>query len=238
MGGRVAGVETSAKVDGAAPGAAGTALRKLRALVVTGELKPGDQIRQDEMAARLGVSRVPLREALRVLSTEGLLTHRLHQGYFVADLSTDEFRQIVALLEFLETELIRTARWPTNEEIAQLREINARLSTTALLSDPAASNEANRLFHFAVFQLSPLKVFVAEAERYWALAEPLRLLHVVTTAEEEISDQHEQLIDALAAQDRALCIRVLNEHRRATLAAALNAVSRRDEQVTEQRSAG
>src|SRR5437763_9725628 len=73
MGGRVAGVETSAEIDGAARGAAGTALRKLRALVVKGELKPGDQIRQDEMAARLGVSRVPLREALRVLATEGLL---------------------------------------------------------------------------------------------------------------------------------------------------------------------
>ena len=67
MGGRVAGVETSAKIDGAARGAAGTALRKLRDLVVKGELKPGDQIRQDEMAARLGVSRVPVREALRVL---------------------------------------------------------------------------------------------------------------------------------------------------------------------------
>jgi DNA-binding GntR family transcriptional regulator len=208
--------------------AVGSALRRLRELVVLGELKPGDQIRQDDMAAALGVSRVPLREALRVLASEGLLTHRLNQGYFVAELSVEEFRQIVALLEFLETELIRTARWPTPDEIAELRTLNAQLSTTATLSDPTSSNEANREFHFAVFRLSPLNVFATEAERYWALAEPFRLLHVATTDTSEIKAQHEQLIDALAAQDRALSIRVMNEHRRDTLAAALAALAGRD----------
>jgi DNA-binding GntR family transcriptional regulator len=235
--GRVTGLTPAAVGEGAVRSAAGTALRKLRDLVVRGELKPGDQIRQDEMAAMVGVSRVPLREALRVLATEGLLTHRLNQGYFVANLSPEEFKQIVTLLEFLEIELLRTARWPTDDEIAQLREINAELSAATSAADPIASNEANRQFHFALFRLSPHKVYAAEAERYWALAEPFRLLHVATTDTESIRSQHEQLIDALAARDRALCLRVLNEHRRDTLTAALTAASSREEPSTKPRAA-
>jgi DNA-binding GntR family transcriptional regulator len=234
----VAGQDATSAVEGSPRNAAGAALWKLRDLVVKGALKPGDQIRQDQMAATLGVSRVPLREALRVLATEGLLTHRLHQGYFVSSLSPEEFRQIVTLLEFLEIELIRTARWPTEEEIAQLREINAKLAAPASAADPSASNEANRQFHYALFRLSPLKFYAAEAERYWALAEPIRLLHMATTDTEGIRDQHEQLIDALAGQDRALCIRVMNEHRRDTLAAAFTVVGGREEHSTQPRAAG
>jgi DNA-binding GntR family transcriptional regulator len=197
-------------------------------MVVKGELRPGDQIRQDEMAAALGVSRVPLREALRELASEGLLTHRLHQGYFVAELSTEEFRQIAALLEYLETELIRSARWPTAAEVAELRLLNAKLSRNESSADPTDSNEANREFHFAIFRLSPMKIFVAEAERYWDLTEPFRLLHIATTESDDIQIQHEQLIDALAAQDRGLSIRMMNEHRRSTLTAALAALSKRE----------
>jgi len=204
-----------------------TALRALRQLVIKGELRPGDQIRQDEMAALLGVSRVPLREALRVLASEGLLTHRLHQGYFVAELSVDEFRQIVALLEYLESELISSARWPAADEVAHLRALNARLATAASSSDPSEASEANRDFHFAIFRLSPMRLFVSEAERYWDLAEPVRNLHVGTTDYHEIVTQHDQLVDALAAQDRALTLRVMNEHRRDTLAAALASVTSR-----------
>ncbi|MEV1292677.1 GntR family transcriptional regulator [Pseudonocardia sp. NPDC049635] len=217
--------------------AAGAALDGLRHLVVRGVLRPGDQIRQDEMAETLGVSRVPLREALRVLAAEGLLTHRLNQGYFVASLSPDEFRQIVALLEFLEIELIRTARWPTDAEVAELREINSELSVAS--EDPIATNDANRRFHFALYSLSPLKVYVAEAERYWALAEPFRLRHLAASDTEDIRLQHEQLVDALAARDRALCIRVMNDHRRDTLLAALSAAGGRPESpAREPRAAG
>ncbi|WNF01145.1 GntR family transcriptional regulator [Streptomyces luomodiensis] len=199
---------------------------RLREQILDRVLMPGEPIRQEEMARRLGISRVPLREALRVLTTEGLLTHRPHQGYFVAQLSVEALRQIHALLEFLETELIRTARWPDDEELAELRTINATMAHAARVGDVAAVNRLNRQLHNRIFALSPQEIYLSEAERFWTLSEPYRLLHVTSTDAAIATEQHEQIIDALAARDRALCLRVLSEHRRETRNGALSMLSR------------
>jgi DNA-binding GntR family transcriptional regulator len=201
---------------------------RLRSQILDRTLIPGEQIRQEEMARRLGISRVPLREALRVLSTEGLLTHRTHQGYFVARMSTDELRQIQTLLEFLETELIRTVRWPADEEITELRAVDTAIIEAARAQDVAAISRLNRELHRQIFRLSPLDIYLGEAERFWTLSEPYRLLHVTSTDSAVATDQHDQLIDALAARDRALCLRVLSKHRRETQAAARSMLARLD----------
>jgi DNA-binding GntR family transcriptional regulator len=197
------------------------AVETLRRKVLHCELMPGQQIRQDEMAATVGVSRVPLREALRVLAGEGLLVHRPHQGYFVAKLSADQFRQIVFLLDYLETELIRTVRWPTGEELRQLRDLNARMFEAAEASDLATVTDLNRQLHFTIFRLSSQEFLLAEAERYWKLAQPYRLLHVASSDMNRSAHQHEELIDALAAHDRGLCLRISSDHRRSTMAVAI-----------------
>lgn len=197
----------------------------LRDMILDRELLPGEQIRQEEMARVLGISRVPLREVLRVLSTEGLLTHRPHQGYFVTTMSAEHLDQIHTLLEFLETELIRSVRWPTDAEIEELRAVNADITAAAAGGDLAAVNRLNRELHTRIFRLSSLTIYLAEAERFWTLSEPYRLLHVATTDTAVATEQHGQLIDALAAQDRALCLRVLSQHRRETQTAALGMLS-------------
>lgn len=215
----------------AAPGERSVAavLNRLRAQILDRTLVPGEQIRQEEMARRLGISRVPLREALRVLTTEGLLTHRTHQGYSVARLSVEDLRQIHTLLEFLETELIRTVRWPGPEQVAEFRAINTAMAEAARAGDVTAVNRLNRELHNRIFALSTLEIYLSEAERFWTLSEPYRLLHVTSTDTAIATEQHEQLIDALAARDRALCLRVLSEHRRETQNAALSMLSKLDE---------
>ena len=202
-----------------------TALERLRGLIVSGEILPGEQIRQESMAAMLGISRVPLREALRVLASEGLLTHRPHQGYFVAKMSIGELEQIHTLLEFLETELIRTARWPGEAELAELRELNRQFAAAAEAQDPTAMNRLNKEFHGRIFDLSPLSVMRAETSRFWTLSDPYRVLHVAITDGRVVAAQHEQIIDAIAAKDRALLLRASAEHRRDTNLAARHTLS-------------
>jgi DNA-binding GntR family transcriptional regulator len=204
---------------------------RLRELVLARELQPGEQIRQEEMARVLGISRVTLREALRVLTTEGLLTHRPNQGYFVTRMSQEDLAQILALLEFLETELLRTARWPTDEEVGELRAINHRLAQAAAKHDYATVNRLNSDLHLRMFRLSPKDIYQVEAERFWTLSEPYRLLHIMTTDAAEIVEEHQQLIDALAAQDRALTLRMMGVHRRHSQDAASSALTKIDPPV-------
>jgi DNA-binding GntR family transcriptional regulator len=211
-------------IRGKQTSAVASALAALRERIARRELLPGEQIRQDEMALSLGVSRVPLREALRVLASEGLLEHRPNQGYFVARMGPDTLQQIVSLLEFLETEIIRTIRWPTPVEIAHLRSLNQQMRVS--LHSPGINelSDLNHEFHFAIFRLSDLDLYLAECERLWALAAPYRLMHVAATEVQRTVRQHEDLIDALAAQERALCLRMSSEHRRETATTALSVI--------------
>lgn len=209
-------------------GSVAAVVERLRAKILDGTMAPGEPIRQEDMARRLGISRVPLREALRVLATQGLLNHRPNQGYSVAKLSEDETRQIYALLEFLETELMRTARWPSDAEIAELRALNAEIADAGRVGDHAAVNRLNRALHSKIFALSPHEVFMAEAERFWTLSDTYRLLHVASTDVRIAVNQHEELIDALAAQNRPLSLRLHIAHRRDAQDAVLAMIERID----------
>lgn len=213
---RESGPAASARGDGVA-----SLVARIRESVLSHELAPGAQLRQEEMARTLGVSRVPLREALRVLATEGLLTHRLHSGYFVSELDPSEINQIHTLLGFLEIELMGSIRWPTADEVAHLRALNESFAQAAGAGEFAAANRLNRQLHLSMFSLSPLSILRAETERYWILSDPYRLLHVATTDPTPAIEQHEQLIDAMAAEDRALCLRTLSQHRNETHFAVL-----------------
>ena len=77
-------------------------LRELRLQIASGKLKPGQQVIQDSLAASLGVSRVPLREALKVLEGEGQVTYHPHRGYFVADLSVADLVEVYRIRSILE----------------------------------------------------------------------------------------------------------------------------------------
>ena len=88
------------------PTAQEAVLAELRRAIAAGELRPGEQVLQDALAERFGVSRVPLREALKILEGEGQVTYRPHRGYFVAELDLDDLREVYRIRDLLETEAI------------------------------------------------------------------------------------------------------------------------------------
>src|SRR5258705_13989902 len=79
---------------------------RIRDLIVRRQLLPGEKIGQVELARRLGVSRSPLREALRTLESEGIVTYEKNRGYLVARLDADELAQVYRLRAILEAELL------------------------------------------------------------------------------------------------------------------------------------
>ena len=84
-------------------------LALLRVEILSGSLQPGQQIVQDLLAEKFGVSRVPLREALKILEGEGQVTHHRHRGYFVAELSINDLHEVYRLRAILEREAVTAA---------------------------------------------------------------------------------------------------------------------------------
>ena len=197
-----------------AQGAMGRALKQIKDMIVSGELSPGEQIRQEEMALKLAVSRVPLREALNVLADQGLLYHRPHQGYFVTKRDPGQFAQIRRMLHLLENELMATIAWPGTEELNRLRHLNAQIQHCVDAADVQQLIELNQQFHFAIFSLSPNRLIMDEVARLWALIEPGMWDKFDTHVQRlQTLMEHDQLIQALTEQDRASCVAQMEQHR-------------------------
>ncbi|HVQ18393.1 MAG TPA: GntR family transcriptional regulator, partial [Actinomycetes bacterium] len=91
------------------PTAQEAVLSELRRAIMTGELRPGEQVLQDALAEKFGVSRVPLREALKILEGEGQVTYQPHRGYFVAELDAVDLVEVYRIRDLLESEAARVA---------------------------------------------------------------------------------------------------------------------------------
>ena len=96
----------------------------------TGELAPGSRVRDAELAARLGVSRTPIREALFRLAREGVLEATMGRGFRVPPLDAVELREVGDLLGALESLALRLSPTPAEERLRRLREIDQRIEQT------------------------------------------------------------------------------------------------------------
>ena len=193
------------------------ALQHLRAKVVSGELMPGEQIRQQEMAEELGVSRVPLREALNVLADQGLLVHRPNSGYFVAKRAPNELAQIRRVLQLLENELLGSIEWPDDGTLRTLRELNGQMRSVATEEDWTPLVRLNREFHLVIYSLSPSRLILEEVKRLWSLAD----IFIATKMSEldarmRTVDEHDRIIESLRQRDHGICLEVMEEHRAST----------------------
>ena len=176
------------------------AVEQLKRLIYTGELAPGEQLRQEQIAERLAVSRPLVREALRALSTQGLVQHRPHQGFFVTKRAPIELAQIMLMLDLLEPQLMRSMEIPTGDVIARLGSLNERMAEIADDWDNTETLALNREFHFLLFGQSPYRLVLEEVERLWGLAEPFLSQKLSSPhSRRQAVDEHQQIIDALAA---------------------------------------
>lgn len=192
-------------------------VRELRNQILQGRLLPGEQIRQEEVAEQLRISRVPVREALSILASEGLLTHRPHQGYFVTKRSPEELAQIGLMLALLEAELARTVVWPTEEFIAELRALNEDMARLVDMSEWVDMVALNHEFHLRIFGLSPLKLVLDEVRRLWMLADAFIAIDYATREHRRATvAQHERICKALAARSRARLLKSIHDHRVST----------------------
>jgi len=124
------------------------ALESIREAILSGELEPGERILESHIATGLGISRAPVREAIRQLESEGLLVSLPHRGTYVIQFSAQDAYEIYSLravLEGLAVSLVATN--PTQQTIAQLQQCVDEMRKGAEVGDLLAMTEADVRFH-------------------------------------------------------------------------------------------
>jgi DNA-binding GntR family transcriptional regulator len=198
---------------------------EIRTMLRTGELMPGQQVRQEQLALRLGVSRVPVREALKALESDRVLRHSPHVGYSVARLGADELRQTYLMRRALETEVLLAVPRLGAAELRELMEINNRIADEVDTGDVARIAAVNHDFHFAIFRHSGLNIVVDEVERIWRMTEAYRSVHLYDAkARKRVVREHKSMISALRRGDNPGLVELMNTHRDITVADLSRAV--------------
>jgi DNA-binding GntR family transcriptional regulator len=191
----------------------------LRTAIAERELRPGDRVRQEEVARRLGVSVIPVREALRVLEGEGQVTYRPRQGYVVAELDLGALAEVYRLRELLEDEAVRTAverlQDADVEEVAALfAEVDAALAEGRV----TAGMTANRRAHFRLFEAAGMPVLLRHIRMLWDSTEAYRALYYADPRRgPHVAREHAAIVEAVRVRDAERVVDLLRGHRRRAL---------------------
>ena len=211
----------SGRVDGsiATPEPPGTAQEHavtwLRRLIVSGELGPGQRVNQEDLAARIGLSVAPVREALRVLEQEGQLTYLPRRGYFVTELNAADLVEIYGLRRLLEERAARHALPTLDEEALQRIELAAKdCVEAAAAGDVAAELAANRRFHFGIVEGPGQPHALRLIKLLWDSTEAYRALYYNSPDERQESlAAHDRILDAIRDRDADRLVAELDDHR-------------------------
>ncbi|HEX4789198.1 MAG TPA: GntR family transcriptional regulator [Actinospica sp.] len=199
-----------------------TAAAELREAIVRGDLPPGAAIRQDATARELGVSVIPVREALKTLASEGLIVYRPQRGYTVAELRPESLQGIFRVRELLEGEAERIALRRANARTtALMRAAMREQAVAARAGDVVEVIAANREFHFALFDLCDNPLLLRYVRQTWDTLDPHRaVLYRRTLAAgqprgqtEQVRGDHQSIVDAIAAGAAEQAAQLLREHR-------------------------
>jgi DNA-binding GntR family transcriptional regulator len=192
-----------------------TAIRALRERIASGRLQAGEQIRQELLAEDLGLSVIPVREALKILEAEGQVVYRPHQGYFVARLDAADLIEAYVIRDLLESEAVRRALARLGEEdFARLDDLIEDMDRHGASGDVLALTAANRQFHFTLFDAADMPRLVNFVRILWDATDPYRSLYFAAHAERELANaEHRAILAALRAGDGDKAVTLLREHR-------------------------
>jgi len=173
----------------------------LQAEILEGAIRPGDRLKEADLAERFGLSRTPVREALRRLETRGLLVHEPHKGMVVAELEASAIGELYVMREILDGAAASlAAQHATETEIAAMEDQVAR--DRAMEHRPDHLAASNRAFHAANYRAAHNRFLVKSSD---ALAEALALLGPTTLTAEgrahQSIDEHAGIVAAIKRRD-------------------------------------
>jgi DNA-binding GntR family transcriptional regulator len=186
----------------------------VREMIRRGELLPGEKVHQVDIAKMAGVSRSPLREALRTLEAEGLVRYETNRGYVVSRLRLEELAELYELRTLIETEIIASIKKPNAAVIRRMERYLAAMEAAIDRNDFPSIAEAYRGFHGQLFTLSDRIVFRREVERLWQMTDTYHAAYAMPPfVAERALTYHRGIIAALKANDVARVIEIAADMR-------------------------
>lgn len=180
-------------------------VRTLEEDLLGGRLQPGDRLDERKLAARFGVSRTPIREALQRLAANGIVVLPARQAASVARLDIPDLLDsfiVIAELEAVAAGL--AARRIQQHERTRLRDVNEACAEAARLADEEAFNAANDLFHDAIIQASHNRILIAQIRTAQLLTTPYRRQITFQPGRMRASiEEHQGIVDAILRSDAA-----------------------------------
>jgi DNA-binding GntR family transcriptional regulator len=183
----------------------------LRTAILQGQLVGGQVLRQETLANQLGVSRLPVREAIRQLHSEGLVQMNNHRGAVVTRLSAEDIREIYDIRVGLETTALRLALPHLSPAI--LRQAAVALDAIDATDDAEEWAAHNWSFHITLYTpaqrprlLALIRTMHDNVGRY------LRVYPALTQQQAPSQQEHQQILAACQAQDEEAALRVLRQH--------------------------
>jgi DNA-binding GntR family transcriptional regulator len=183
----------------------------LRELIMSNAYKQGQQLRQDDLAKRLGVSHIPVREAFQLLEAEGLITNIPYKGAVVTRLSESEIEEYFDIRATLEVDLLRRAIGRIEPPaIARAREIVAKMDT----APPLRWGEYNWALHEVLYEAAGRPITLEFIRKIHDNLD--RYVRIQLSLKEEnrqrAHHEHIQLIDLCEAGERAKALKLLSTH--------------------------
>ncbi len=187
---------------------------RLRERIFAHELTPGTWVDEQALAEQYGISRTPLREALKVLASEGLVILKPRRGCYVTEISERDLDEVFSIMALLEGECVRImVERASDAQLDELKALHAELERAAAARDIKSFFEANQAFHRSIQEFADnrwlLQVIedlrkVSKLSRHHSLYSEGRL--------EQALAEHRALLDALIARDASAAEALMRAH--------------------------
>lgn len=190
-------------------------LDELRIRLVSGALRPGDQVPQELVASELQTSVVPVREALKTLETEGQIVHIPRRGFFVARLNRDELIELCGIRSALETMAVdRCLPMLDDNDFARMEELLAGMSAAEDEGDIVSLIRLDREFHFVLFTKAGVSQLTRIIATTWDQSDPYRAAFFRDAEQRRCGHlEHAEILEAARRKNRDKLLELLDNHR-------------------------
>lgn len=200
----------------------------LRDAIIVGELRPGERLMEVKLAEKMGVSRTPVREAIRKLELEGLVDMIPRKGAHVADLSVKDIVDVLEVRASLDgLAALLAAERITDEEIDELNHVNSQFVGFLQKENLQGSIKKDVEFHEIIYRSSRNEKLIQIVNNLREQVQRFRVIYLKDYVNpKELEKEHKDIIDAICSKNSDLSRRVAQNHIKSQQESIINAIKR------------